>query len=326
MTDAIFAAVVTNRATQVDAVLATPAGDMLGRRSASVRVPLTTADLVALIVRLASELQSLPATEGRTITGGAVALESAPTGPVAEGWDATSLGERLTMASGFARGVTIDTATNAALLGEMTVGAGRGATSAIFLDLSRSVSAALCINGHLVRRPQVGALGHIPVAGAHDRCACGGRGHLETIASAQALVRQMIGLLVEAPATEAAVMQITGGRAEALTAPQIWQLACEHDPSAVELMARANAALADVILTLLLALDAERIILGGALARSGTTWRDALAAELHHSAPPGRATELAARLVLGELGQGATMRGTLALAGMPAVGSAFGLY
>ena len=32
-----------------------------------------------------------------------------------------SLGERLTTALGFARGVMIDTATNAALLGEMTL-------------------------------------------------------------------------------------------------------------------------------------------------------------------------------------------------------------
>lgn len=326
MAEAIFAAVVTNRATQVDAVLANPAGDILGRRSATVRVPLMADDLVALVVRLARELQALPATEGMTITGGAVVLERTPTGPVAEGWDATSLGERLTTASGFARGVRIDTATNAALLGEMTLGAGRGATSAFFLDLGRSVSAALCVGGQIVHRPHVGALGHIPVAGAQDRCACGGRGHLGTIASAQSLVRQMIGLLVEAPATEAAVMQITGGRAEALTAPQIWQLACARDAVAVELMTRANAALASVCLTLLLALDVERMILGGALALSGTTWRDALAAEVVRIAPPDRAADLAARLVLSELRSHATVRGTLVCAGMAAAGSQSGLY
>jgi glucokinase len=209
----------------------------------------------------------------------------------------------------------VDTATNAALLGEMTLGAGRDATSAVLLDLGRSVSAALCIAGQIVHRPHVGALGHIPVAGASDRCACGGRGHLDAVASAQALVRQMIGLLVEVPATEAAVMQITGGRAESLTAPQIWQLACASDPIAVELMARANAALAEVILSLLLALDAERIILSGALALSGAAWRDALAAEVRRIAPPGRADDLAARLVLGELRLGATMRGAIMLGG-----------
>jgi glucokinase len=324
MAEAVFAAVLTNRATHLDAALATSDGTIRWRTRVTAHAPLTSDEVVRQVVRLAHDVQSISISEGITITGGALALEATLTAdqrtvlalPGVDGWEMVPLRDRLTTASGFPRGMAITTVTNAALLGEMTLGAGRGATCAVYLNLSRSVNAAFWWNGHIVQRPHLGALGHIPVAGATDRCACGGRGHLETVASAQALVRHMIGLLVEAPTTEAAVMRLTGGRAESLTAAQIWQLACEGDAPAAELMAGANAALADVTLTLLLSLDAERIILGGALARSGPTWRDALAAAVQRIAPPARADDLAARLTLGELGPGAILRGALTLATM----------
>ncbi len=322
MADAVFAAVVTNRATHLEAVLATPEGAIRQRRSATTRVPFTPDEVLGQVVRLAQELQAISVSEGLIITGGALALEATLTAdqgtvlalPGGAGWGTVPLRARLTMASGFRRGMAVTTVTNAALLGEMTLGAGIGATSAVFLDLSRSVSAAFWWEGQVLHRPHLGALGHIPVVGATDRCACGGRGHLETVASAQALVRRMIGLLVEAPATESAVMRLTGGRAESLTTPQIWQLACEGDAIAAELMAEADAALASVILTLLLALDAERVILGGTLAHNGPTWRDALAALVRQNAPPARADDLAARLVLSALGSSAPMQGAIALA------------
>ncbi|HKD76733.1 MAG TPA: ROK family protein, partial [Ktedonobacterales bacterium] len=152
------------------------------------------------------------------------------------------------------------------------------------------------------------------VASGGVRCACGGYGHLTTVASAQSLVRMMIGRLVEAPAAEAAVMALTGGRAEALTAPQIWQLACEGDSVARDLMDLAVTALAIAVIFHFLALDVERVIIGGALAQCGDSWLAALREQVALSAPPTRADDLAGRVVLSELRPAAILRGTGALA------------
>jgi len=115
-------------------------------------------------------------------------------------------------------------------------------------------------------------------------------------------------------------MRLTNGHAEALTVPQIWQLACEGDPIAAVLMSEANIALASAMLAGLLLVDAERIILGGTLARCGESWLDAVRVRLAAIAPPTRASDLAARAVLGALGPGAALRGALSLAGHAASG------
>jgi hypothetical protein len=73
-------------------------------------------------------------------------------------------------------------------------------------------------------------------------------------------------------------------------------------------------------LAALLLLDAERVVLGGTLAHCGPTWRDDMRARLADLAPPVRSAELAARIVLGELGANAALHGTLALANAAAAG------
>ena len=114
-----------------------------------------------------------------------------------------------------------------------------------------------------------------------------------------------------------AVMALTGGRAEALTAPQIWQLACEGDTVATDLMAMSLDVLALTLIFLLLSGDVERIILGGALASCGPSWLAALQERVAQLAPPQRAATLAARLTIGALGPQAAMQGIVLVALQP---------
>jgi glucokinase len=54
----------------------------------------------------------------------------------------------------------------------------------------------------------------------------------EGIASAQAVVRNMLGLAIEYPDTMEAIYRITVGRAEHITAEQVFRLGAEGDTSA----------------------------------------------------------------------------------------------
>ena len=338
--EAVLGLTLTRHATQLEVALATRDGTIMARGQRQVVAPLTPAAAVTLLGELARNLQHTNVDEGIRLGAIICALEATldverglvVALPPGGDWNHDAFAARLTTASGalfdsppgegvlpppLARLVTV---TDAALAGEALLGAGRGAESLVYLDLSRTVAGGVWWHGRPLQRPHLGELGHLPVPGATDRCACGGVGHLETLVSAQALVRRMLGLMVEAPATEAAVQRLTAGRAEGLTAPQIWQLACEGDPLAAALMAAANAALASAILGTLLLLDAERVVLGGTLAHCGATWRDDVGARLAALAPPARGAALATRLVLAELGPPAALRGAVALAAAAASG------
>lgn len=319
---AVLAATLTNHATELEAVLAAPTGEIILRRSQTVRLPLDPEAMLAHLAVLANDLLHPRDGVAYRLVGAAFALEAildAEQGVVLDlppvgGWGDFPLAARLTTTLGAPSHIT--SPPNAALLAEILFGAGRSVQTAAYIDLSRQINAALFLQQRLVHRPFVGALGHVPVVAESvgERCACGGRGHLETVASAQALVRRMIGMLIEYPATEAAAMAITGGRVEAMTVQQIWQLACDGDPIAKAVMDDALNALAVTLVFLLVTLDVERVILGGTLARCGPDWLEALRERVMRRAPPRRAIAFATRLILAELGPAAVIRGTIALA------------
>lgn len=316
---AVLGATLTNHATRVDVALATVEGAILARGHDVARSPLSAEDMLSRLGDLASALRHPNDGERYRLVGVALAIEGSldvADGvvldlPSVDGWGNVSLGAQLAATLGAP--ANIDTVTNATLMAEVLHGAGQGASSAAYIDLSRAITSAFLFDSRLLHRPHLGAIGHFPVADGGARCVCGGYGHLETVASAQSLVRSMIGLLVEAPETESAVMAITDGRAESLTAPQIWQLACDGDPIARMLMDHALDGLATAVNFLTLALDVECIILGGSLARAGESWLDALRERVGRLAPPRRATSFAERLKLASLGA-AALRGTVDLA------------
>jgi glucokinase len=138
----------------------------------------------------------------------------------------------------------------------------------LYVALGRTVSAAFLLDGRLYRgaHGRSGDLAHWLVRPDGPRCSCGARGHLQPIASAQSLVRTMIGRAVDHPASEAAMLRVSGGRAEAMTAPQVARLAAEGDPVAAGVIGEAVEALAAALANLVAALDPGVVVLGGPLA------------------------------------------------------------
>jgi glucokinase len=159
----------------------------------------------------------------------------------------------------------------AAGLAEAMTGAGQGYHVALYLHSGRTISSALITDGALTSDAtgRSGMLGHWLVGLDGPRCACGQRGHLDPLASAQSIVRATIGRASGSDASTAAMLRVSGGRAEAMTVRQVTQLASEGDPAARAVLETASDALAVALANLVAALDPDVIILGGAPSEAG---------------------------------------------------------
>ena len=84
----------------------------------------------------------------------------------------------------FGVAVGVENDANVAALAEWKWGAGRGATNLVMLTLGTGVGGGIVLDGRLFRG--WAELGHIVVQEGGLSCACGGRGHLEVLASGHA--------------------------------------------------------------------------------------------------------------------------------------------
>jgi glucokinase len=230
----------------------------------------------------------------------------------AEGWEHLPLQDLLEQRCQIP--AILENDANAAALGEACFGAGIGERNLVYMGLGRGIGGGIIINGAIYHGvgSMAGEIGHTIVKEDGPLCPCGRRGHLEGIASAQAIVRTMIGLSVEHPQTEEAIRQATGGRAEAMTVDQVFRMAAEGDPVAKRVIDEALHALSISLANLVNLLDPGVIILGGAVALAG----DLLFEPLRQMVPPLclRAATEPVRIVPAVLGSDASLKGAIALA------------
>ena len=189
--------------------------------------------------------------------------------PLAEGWDNFPLADRL--AGHWEIPVFVMSAVAAAGLAESISGAGQRHRAALYIHSARTIASALIEDGAIFAGAsgRAGKLAHWLVNPDGPRCACGQRGHLDPIASAQSIVRATIGLASGSDESTAAMLRVSGGRAEAMTVRQVVQLAEEGDNAARAVLERAWDALAVALANLVAALDPDVIILGGPPAEAG---------------------------------------------------------
>ncbi|KOG36673.1 ROK family transcriptional regulator [Streptomyces viridochromogenes] len=148
---------------------------------------------------------------------------------------------------------------------ECRLGAARGARDAWFVPIGTGVSAAVFSDGRAVRAGgYAGELGHVVVEPGGDPCACGGRGCLETVASA---------------ASVGAAYAARSGR-EVDGAAEVAAMLVQGDPDARAVWDRAVEALAAALATAATLLAPEVVVVGGGLAESGGLLLDPLRAAL----------------------------------------------
>jgi glucokinase len=138
-------------------------------------------------------------------------------------------------------------------IAEFRVGAGKGATDAVFLPIGTGIAAALLIGGRLHDGGGfAGEVGHVDV-GHGELCRCGGNGCLEAIASAGAIARRYTART--GTAVEGAREVIDRLRAGDVVAQQLWA-------EAIDALALALSWIASV-------LAPEVVIIGGGLSLTG---------------------------------------------------------
>lgn len=171
--------------------------------------------------------------------------------------------------------IVLENDANAAALGEMWQGAGRSASTAICVTLGTGVGGGIVLQGKLWRGVDgtAGEIGHIIVEPEGVACGCGGRGCLESYASATATVRQARELVAESPSSSL-------HREPKLTAATIYAHAQAGDTVAQEVFRRVGYNLGLGLTSLINIFNPELIIIGGGAAAGWDAFMPHLQAEI----------------------------------------------
>jgi len=143
--------------------------------------------------------------------------------------------------------VFLDRDTVMAAIGEGTIGAAKGVRDFVYLTVSTGVGGAIVSGGRVLRGVSntAGELGHFPVGLDREiRCRCGSFGCVEGYAAGRNLAEAY-------------------GAADASI---VYAKAAAGDVRAAALIARAEAALANLAVGIVNALNPERIVVGGSVA------------------------------------------------------------
>ncbi|HYH92767.1 MAG TPA: ROK family protein [Candidatus Saccharimonadales bacterium] len=171
------------------------------------------------------------------------------------------------VAAGAGLPAVVDRDTNVAALGEQAFGAGRGCADFLYLTVSTGIGGGVIAGGRLFPGPDglAGELGHVPVELEGPTCGCGGRGHLEAVASGTALARDARAA-IEADASPFLARRAATG--VDVTARDVADGEDAGDPTCIALMARARRAIATACVGFVNVFNPHRIIIGGTIAQT----------------------------------------------------------
>jgi glucokinase len=219
-------------------------------------------------------------------------------------------GFRLTQAltSELGRPAILENDANAAAVGEMWQGAGRGRRTIVCVTLGTGVGGGIILEGKLWRgvNDSAAEIGHMcvdPFGGV--ACTCGSRGCLEVYASATAIVR----MTREArPRHPDSVLQAK----QDLTAEKIYRAGSEGDELALEVFRRMGVYLGIGLANLINILNPEMIVIGGGVVNGWELFAKDMNHQVAERAFPLPAAQV--KIVPGECGDDAGLMGAARLA------------
>jgi len=158
---------------------------------------------------------------------------------------------------------------NAAALGELYFGAGRGVRNLIYITVSTGIGGGIIIDGKLYRGAcgTAGEVGHMTIDLDGPRCNCGNTGCWETLASGTALARRAKQRIEQG--AETSVLSLVGGDIDGITAKTIAAAAEQGDPFARELITENGYYLGVGFVNLVNLFNPELILVGGGLSNMG---------------------------------------------------------
>lgn len=276
----------------------------------------TAEDVVAAIAAAVRECEAAGSKRGghvrrvSVVIPGSVQVETgvvinAPNIPSLPGYELTPALERT-----LGRPVLVENDANAAALGEMWQGAGRGCRTIICLTLGTGVGGGIILDSCLWRGVDgtAGEIGHLSVDPFGDvKCNCGNTGCLEVYASATAIVRMTREALVE---HESSLLQAIA--ADELTAEKVFRAATTGDELAIEIFRRMGVYLGIAMANLVNLINPEMIVIGGGAAAAWDMFAQYARAEVMARAFPVPAKRC--RIVRAQCGDDAGLLGAAWLA------------
>ncbi|MFC1870539.1 ROK family protein [Chloroflexota bacterium] len=201
---------------------------------------------------------------------------------------------------------------NAAAIGELYYGAGRGTRNFIYITVSTGIGGGIIIDGKIYTGSTgtAGELGHMVIDDDGPQCNCGNSGCWETLASGTALARETRHRIKEGAATS--ILKYADGNIEKINAEAIQEAAQAGDKLANELIARAAYYLGVGLANLINIFNPEVIVIGGGLSNIGDTLLKPAFKEAGHRAF--KQSFQAVRFARAELGRNSGVLGAAAFA------------
>jgi len=157
---------------------------------------------------------------------------------------------------------------NAAALGELIYGGGKGMKNFALMTLGTGLGSGLIVNGDLVYGADgfAGECGHVTVVPGGRLCGCGGRGHLEAYCSATGIKRTVYELLARYNDSKSPLADIPMNQ---MTSKKVFEAAEAGDPIAKEVFQITGEILGRALADTVHYLSPEAIFLFGGAAAAG---------------------------------------------------------
>jgi glucokinase len=256
--------------TKLAAGIVDAGGTVLARGEAPTQAAQGPAGVLERVIRLAREVLGKPGVRAdaiRRIGIGCAGPVDRRAGlilnpPNLPGWTRVPLVEHIQKALGLP--AVLENDANAGALGEFRYGAGKGASSLVYLTVSTGIGGGIILDGKLWHglKDGAGEVGHMTIVPDGPLCGCGNRGCLEALASGPSIARR---------AREA----LGAGRASRLsqagefTAADVVRLAQEGDAVAAEVWRDTVQYLALGVGAVVTIVAPERVVIGGGVTQAG---------------------------------------------------------
>ncbi|WP_350344191.1 ROK family protein [Proteinivorax tanatarense] len=164
--------------------------------------------------------------------------------------------------------VVVDNDANAAALGEVLSGAGKGNKDVVCITIGTGIGAGLIINGkiHHGKSGGAGEFGHTIVNEKGPLCNCGSRGCLETLTSATAIVNKGKDILQQ---ESDSILKDCIVEGQPLGAKEIFLAAQKGDKWCKEVIEESCKHLGMALANVVNLLNPEQIIVGGGVSQAG---------------------------------------------------------
>lgn len=188
------------------------------------------------------------------------------------GWGVLDVAKEVTALTGI-ENVKVANDANAAALGEMWQGGGKGHKNVVMITLGTGVGAGVILNGKIVPGSfgAAGEVGHMQMKKDESIvCGCGKKGHLEQYASATGIVRKAQELLVESdrPSMLRDVQY--------LSSKEVFDCAKKGDELSLEIVDFVGQMMGDACARISTVIDPEIYVIGGGVSKAGKILTDSI--------------------------------------------------